>query len=185
MNIKVLLSGFVALLAATAGANAATVSATTSVTAEVDVSAVTPGNLRRYGYSCGATCSGSSSGNPDNLDAGASFLINFGTSAGADDLGSLVFTNPFMDDINNFASAAGLPVDGLALGSLSTLFMTFVFIDDEFAVGDMYIFIDDNILNGTISELSVSDVPLPAALPLFLAGLAGVGAVARRKKKRA
>lgn len=31
----------------------------------------------------------------------------------------------------------------------------------------------------------VSDVPLPAALPLFLAGFAGVGAAARKRRKKA
>ncbi|GJL92956.1 VPLPA-CTERM sorting domain-containing protein [Hyphococcus sp.] len=42
----------------------------------------------------------------------------------------------------------------------------------------------ENSLGGFIDAVSVSDVPIPAALPLFLAGLGGLAA-ARRKRKTA
>ncbi|WP_411817914.1 VPLPA-CTERM sorting domain-containing protein [Hyphococcus sp. DH-69] len=38
--------------------------------------------------------------------------------------------------------------------------------------------------NGNVS-LGATEVPLPAALPLFLAGVAGIGAVGRRRKAKA
>ena len=37
----------------------------------------------------------------------------------------------------------------------------------------------------SIAQMSVSDVPIPAALPLLLSGLAGLGFASRRKKKAA
>ncbi len=40
-------------------------------------------------------------------------------------------------------------------------------------------------LGGFIDAVSVSEVPLPAALPLFLAGVAGFGFAGRRKRKTA
>lgn len=41
----------------------------------------------------------------------------------------------------------------------------------------------DNSLGGFIDAVSVSEVPIPAALPLFAFGLAGVGAMMRKKRK--
>ena len=41
----------------------------------------------------------------------------------------------------------------------------------------------DNTLGGFIDAVRVSDVPLPAALPLFLAGLAGFGVASRRTRR--
>ncbi|MEO1137120.1 MAG: VPLPA-CTERM sorting domain-containing protein [Pseudomonadota bacterium] len=41
----------------------------------------------------------------------------------------------------------------------------------------------DNSLGGFIDAVSVSEVPIPAALPLFVFGMAGVGAMMRRKRK--
>lgn len=41
----------------------------------------------------------------------------------------------------------------------------------------------DNSRGGFIDAVSVSEVPIPAALPLFAFGMAGVGAMMRRKRK--
>lgn len=43
----------------------------------------------------------------------------------------------------------------------------------------------DNSLGGFIDAVSVAEVPLPAALPLFGFGVAAVGAMMRRKRKKA
>ena len=40
----------------------------------------------------------------------------------------------------------------------------------------------DNSLGGFIDAVSVSEVPIPAALPLFLAGIAGFGFAGRKRK---
>ena len=39
-----------------------------------------------------------------------------------------------------------------------------------------------NFVSGYVSTEAASEVPLPAALPMFLAGLAGVGALRRKKR---
>ena len=43
----------------------------------------------------------------------------------------------------------------------------------------------DNSLGGFIDAVKVAEVPLPAALPLFGFGLAGLAAIRRRKRQAA
>ncbi len=50
--------------------------------------------------------------------------------------------------------------------------------DDAFPFGQIALNVDSVIVSG----LPIADVPLPAALPLMMAGLAGLGLMSRRKK---
>lgn len=180
--LKSLIAGAAASFVLISGAYAATVSVNTSVVGEFDVTGIAAGTVSGYGYECGATCSGGNgSGDPDNLAASASILVNLGTSAGADDLGSRTFANTFGTDITDFGTGLGIAFPG----SLNTIYLTFVYVDDQFDVSSLRLSINGELITGAVSELAVGEVPLPAALPLFIAGLAGMGAAARRKRKTA
>ena len=71
------------------------------------------------------------------------------------------------------------------LRHISSIYLTFVYVDDQFDVSSLRLSINGELITGAVSELAVGEVPLPAALPLFIAGLAGMGAAARRKRKTA
>jgi|GEM_PF-4202961 len=177
MNFKHVVFALGANLFAALSAQAAIVGPSTSVTASFDVSGVTPGQITAWGYRCSTTCAGDT----NLFDSGAQVLANFGTSAGADDIGSVLFTQPFGFDISNFNTPNGTPI---AVGSISTLFLTFIYVDDTFGVDSLRITFGDQNFSVNAVQLD-GTVPLPAALPLFLAGLAGVRVASRRRKQAA
>ncbi len=170
------------LMAAGAASAAVLVSPGQSAVAAFNVSGLTPGTITSYGYGCSQpTCDGNQTGDPDNLASGASIQVSFGSTAGASDIASLVFANPFGFDITNFSTSVNIPV-----GALSTIYLTFSFIDDVFAVDTLFLRLSGgNNMGVTASPLA--PIPLPAALPLFLAGLAGLGLTraTRRSSHRA
>ena len=67
--------------------------------------------------------------------------------------------------------------------SVLTAGVSYFLVMTGFANGDAGSFINAITGNGTISLDDESDVPLPAALPLFAAGLGAMGYLGRRKKR--
>ncbi len=146
MNIAHPLIGLLALFLASPCAYAAKVSPTNSVTAEFDVTGVTPAAITRFGYACRSTCDVNASGDPKNLRGGAHILVKFGTTAGADDLGSFVFPIPHEVDLNNVNTSFGVSSFEPIGESVTSVFMTFAYVDDEFYVDRMLLFIGGKIL---------------------------------------
>jgi len=61
--------------------------------------------------------------------------------------------------------------------------ITFSFIADTNLARIFFTSLNDNPYGPALDNISVSAVPLPAALPLFFSGLAGLGLFGRRRRK--
>lgn len=180
-RMRIFAVALVASLFAAATANAALVTSGNPATFAFDTSGLGGSfTITSGGYSCNASCPEGATDTAALAD-GASILFNFGSTAGASDLGSATYTNNFGFDIDNVSGGifgAGVPISG----PLTTLFVTMVFVDDEFGVDSLQIGTGQTNLTG---RLLVPDVPLPAAAPLFLSALVGAGFLNRKRKKAA
>lgn len=184
MNLKHVFACIVAAAFASANAQAALVSPATSVTAAFDVTGLTPGDITHYGYQCTSICGPNGSGDPENFSPGAMVEVLFGATAGGGEFGSLIATQPVAFDIAGFTHTLGS--GSINVGAVSTIFITFVYVDDVFGVTRLLLRIgDEEFLYSDAFEISPSEVPLPAALPLFLAGLAGLGFLNRTRRAAA
>ncbi len=120
-------------------------------------------------------------------------ILNVGSSAGA-----INYPPEIGDATGNFSSLRTLTefanrsiridmlvradVSGYSLQSASAFLDPLFFIDPSFANANQYsIILSDGIGNGTSAT---AETPLPAALPLFATGLAGLGWLARRRKQK-
>ena len=180
MGYRAVALALLASFAMAAPAGAVLVTSTNSATFAFDTSGLGAAfTITNGGYDCTASCpAGNNVPAPEALDTGATIQFDFGTTAGAADLGTILFTNPFGIPITNAAGGI-FGAGGLAVtGPLATLFITMVFFDDDYGVDTLQIGTGLANLNGVL-------IPLPAALPLFLAGLAGLGLAGRRRKSAA
>lgn len=163
-------------------AQAVPVTQTSSATFAFDFSSIGEFNASSFTW-CGydpILCSGGGDSSEDQrLSGGASFQLNFGTTIGGADLGSRIFTNPSPSSADNFASI--LSPNVLLDASLDTVYVTLVFIDDIFGAEALRLVAGEQRVMGQL--LPTSEVPLPAALPLFLAGAAGLSLTARKRKR--
>jgi hypothetical protein len=86
-----------------------------------------------------------------------------------------------------YGPAAAIPVDLNAPYFLATLFTQygyFYFTNYDYALGAYTTNTQGTLNFATLTVSPVSAVPLPAALPLFAAGLGGLGIIARRRKAK-
>lgn len=159
---------------------AATVTATNPVTFEFDVSGFGALTATNFRYSCFVTpsCSGGGGG---TLLSGASVTLDFGTPAGASDIGTSSFTNPSFSPINNVR--ADLIQSQSIAALLNSVFVTFNFVDDEFDIDTVGISGTGFSIDGTLVP-AVAVIPLPAGMFLLLGALGGLGLARRRGKKR-
>lgn len=182
MRIRTVALALLASFMTAASAEAALVTSTQSVTFAFDTSGLGAAfTIINGGYNCTASCPAGQA-DPAALDTTGTIQFDFGTTAGAADIATVLFPNPFGFPITNASGgifgAAGVPV----AGPLSTLFITMVFVNDDYGVDTLAIGTGEVNLNGVLLN---GVIPLPAALPLFLAGLAGLGLTGRRRKSAA
>ena len=101
-----------------------------------------------------------------------------GTPSGVFDLtiGSTIY---FLDFLNSIEDQLGLS----AIISLSVIHERAI----DFPAPGIAIVLGERYGTGQLvtDDLTVSEVPIPAALPLFIAGLAGLASVHRRRRSRA
>jgi PEP-CTERM motif len=166
-------------------AQAAFVTPTNSVTFAFDVSGLGDTTFTRFIW-CGdqeLSCFNSPTNTLDEeFGPGATMQLDFGTIAGGGDIGTSFFTNSFSDGSDNFST--DLPPNQSILASLTTLFVTLIYVDDVYGATQLGLrFSGNNIIYGEM--LPPSEVPLPAALPLFLMGAAGLGFAGKRKRRLA
>lgn len=127
----------------------------------------------------------------DNITVKESVTIAFDSAL---DLEQLRFNQeghvPFSGLALNDTLLFGINDDGLArytFGELqaanftNVLSATFAYDDDHFVFDDRHI--GRNAEQFYLASAVVTPVPVPAALPLLLAGVAGLGAMARRRRK--
>lgn len=110
------------------------------------------------------------------------------------DVNDLSFVSmSFMDDLGNVLNDALLQDNGGALGGSGFENLQFFGLSNAvaFSVVQLTFSAADQGLSGfayfdnlQFGALPTSEVPLPAALPLFLVGLAGVGGFTRRKRAK-
>ena len=184
MFFKSTLSWLIAAVIISTSANAALVSPTTSAYASFDVSGLTPGEITGFATACIPSCPLPEGDNSVYaIPAFGNFLVNFGTSAGSDDIGSRIFYNPFPMSVAGIQTTTSGSFVSIPDG-ISTIFATIIFVDSVFKSDEMKLFIDGQLVATSMTqEISASEVPLPAALYLFLAGIAGVGAATRHKRQ--
>lgn len=183
MNFRAFAIAIAVSIVSAVSAQAAMVTAATPVTFVFDTSGlgssfdITSGN-----FQCTASCpAGNNVDAPEALAIGASLGFDFGTSAGGDDIATREYKNNFGFAITN-VSGGIFGSDITVSGPLSLLYVTLFFVDDEYGVDSLSLYNDQDAL---IGQLVTSEVPLPAALPFFLAGLAGLGLGGRKRKQAA
>ena len=136
-------------------------------------------------FSCQTTCG---SGNVLGLLPGRSVLVDLGTTIGGDELLSVTRTNPqgliFTGNI--------IPLDNpIDVSGFAEIFATFTFINDRLSIENASL---------TQAELEIigfpidptaprpppapPQVPLPPALALLASGLAALGLIALRRRRR-
>lgn len=161
----------VALTVVSFGAQASTiVDASNSAFFEVDTSGVGDFAINGFRYACFGACRDDAS--PERLASGASIKLDFGSTLGANDLGTATFTSPFGFDI--FGVSSGLAPSVNVGASLTEIFATVIFVDDAFAIDTFSILFGFGEPIAGVMVTPPSAVPLPAALPLFLTVLAGM-----------
>jgi hypothetical protein len=156
--------------------------------------------LRRNGAGIGVKTGFFDTGQVDNIGDDEAIVFDFG---GLVQMGEIVLTQAsFFDDIRiygtNDATVAAITSGGLpAITSISTLLASATGVGlggtvtiDLSGIATAYRFLIATIPGGSgdgfrVKEITVSEVPLPAALPLMAFGLAGLGFVGRRRRKLA
>ena len=144
-----------------------------------DVSGEGALTLSAYSYSCPTECP---IPGPNGLAAGASFDFDFGSTAGASDLGTDTLTNPFGFALTGAATNLNAPIN--IPGASSEFFVSILFVDDVFGIEFFNVGGIGFNLSGVLVD-QPSAIPLPAALPLFAGGLGLMGLLGWRKKQAA
>ena len=178
MSRKILAAALLGCMAAGA-AEAAVVDAQHDLTYVFDLSGDGDVEFNLSSWHCVVTCPGNDS---LMLDSGGTFKVNYGTTIGGSELGSRQFKNGLTKGLNTLGGAfVTSPVLSVA-AAIDTLYATIVHVDDDFAVDHFRLAIGafgDG--NDRVGVLYMPEVPLPASMPLLLAGLAAVAALARRR----
>ena len=162
------LAGLVAL--ATSAVSAATLEPGQTADFAIDLSGEGALSLNRYGYACNdpSVCF---SGGPGQLAAGASLTFDIGSSRGASDYASLVYTQSSSFSGDAFNAPMGTTLDFPA--AADTVFVRIGAVDDAFTVNSVVLSaFGVGVFRG--SELPPEPVPVPPALPLGLSGLAAL-----------
>lgn len=139
-----------------ADANAVLLTSGNPLTFEVDISTRTGNNFQQWRFG------GSFSPDPNDplkLGVGNSILVDFGSTIGGDDIGSLLFTNPFSTPISNVATASGLPAPISA--PIDTLFVTHTFVDDEVDIDFIDIQLGTDVFRSTTIVIDTDDDGIP------------------------
>jgi len=168
----------IALVGFSNSSQAATVQAGSPAIFSFDTSGAGALSLTLFDYSCPTECPNG----PNRLAAGASFDLDFGSTAGSNDLGTHTFTNPFAFAINNVGTGITTPIAVPMLAS--EFFVSVLFVDDIFGIEILNVSGSGFNSSGVLID-SPSAVPLPAALPLFAGGLGLMGLLGWRKKQAA
>ena len=105
-------------------------------------------------------------GNPDAKDTGVIKTLNSSVVGG-----SLLFSQDFKFDVTN--------TDKSNMGWIN---LAYSFIADSTSATLYFESLTQTAYGPALDNVAVSAVPLPAALPLFASGLAGLGLLGRRRK---
>lgn len=159
---------------------AATVGPSSNVVFEFDLSGEGELNINQTNYSCDAC------GNTTlTLAVGATMRVKYGTSAGSADIATREFVNISPMELSG---GVGLFSDPpfLISADVDTLFATFEYVDDIYGV-DQFIITETDLdvrfdRDRIRLEGSLSTIPVPASLPLLLAGIGGLALIGRRRK---
>ncbi|MFO1089667.1 MAG: VPLPA-CTERM sorting domain-containing protein [Hyphomicrobiales bacterium] len=93
-----------------------------------------------------------------------------------------LFNNPIVSgNLSNNLQYIDLQIENTTPGSLLTWLVVFHINPNLNKWGDVSCL--DNLSCAGLGTYTISQIPIPAALPMFAAGLAGVGYVSRRKRK--
>lgn len=107
--------------------------------------------------------------------------IGFRAGGGIDDItiNSFSFDNVLFSLSSDNSSSAALPLDASSGLSFPDLMSQTLFFQFEFN-GSPLLLSENNVM---VSITDISEVPLPAAFPLFIAGLAGIGIIQRKRRQ--
>jgi len=127
-------------------------------------------------------------GSDDNVTTDEAVLILFATADFMDAQLTTIEGLVFRDSRHFLIDAAN---DGLVRiitdsGDMTALFSTFIALaagGDAFFADTTSIFFEFVDKQFYISAINVAEIPLPAALPLLISGLAGLGFASRRRKQ--
>lgn len=117
----------------------------------------------------------------DNIQAGESVTIEFTSETYS------IVNLSFRDD-DHFPLTDGQVMITTDNGSLTDMFSAFIAMaqmGDAFFANLSFISFANAGTNFYVSSMEVAEVPLPAGLPLLISGLAGLGFIARKKRKTA
>ena len=162
--------------------SAVVIDASNSATFGFDLSAIGSDTATGFSYGCNNVVDDCiDSTGSGRLLSGSSFNLLFGTTIGGSELGTRAFTNPFGFAINNVGS--GLIPSLLVSGVVTTLYMTFAYDNDEFAVEQANLsFSGAGSISGSfVALLPPVSAPEPTTIALLGLGLFGLG-FNRRKR---
>ena len=130
--------------------------------------------------------------NPDDNAQGGTLEIEFDRDVVLSDLAIFDFkleelTIQLFDSLGDLVSTVVVPVVNNDTGNNpnNNLFSRVSFLDDQ-GIGATFrraVFTFDG--SGAIGDFNISEVPVPAALPLLLSGIAGLSFASRRRRKQA
>ena len=151
------------------------VNSSTSAFFQYDVAGIGSFDATGFFYSCFAPACPAGP-DPDKLASGASFQMDFGSTLGANDLGTGFVFNSFAFEITNLSSSLrDAPGSGTSItinidASLSNFFVTVLFVDDAFGIDVLNI--GTSSVGTLVGEMVAAPAPEPSTLALFATGLA-------------
>ncbi len=101
------------------------------------------------------------------------------------DRGSVTLTSPYFqlrDDSGTALGSDQFPISGIDLDRFDFNYFTVILYSFDFEKSAGSVFPNVSV-SGHLTSLTVAPIPLPAALPLFVSALGGLGLVGWRKKR--